>query len=105
VAVGYAGTILTSPQDPVSIFPRLRNQSIPLLRLTSSHLFITPSFSSNPQNIRAAIYTIAGGKIAETKAETGREMKIPIEHLAHGRYVFELIGNGINIAGPFEIAR
>lgn len=94
VAVGDSGALLTSPEDPASISPRMRIRSGLSLRLTASDLFITPPSSLHGQKTRAAIYTQAGGKSVDVWTGTDREFKIPLGGLAHGQYVFELRGLG-----------
>jgi hypothetical protein len=105
VALGEIGSILTSPENVTSTFPRLPTQKRLSLRVTSSHLSATRPYSLNGQKTRAAIYTLTGGKIVEIRAGADREINIPIDNLARGRYVFELKGPGLRFAESFELGR
>jgi hypothetical protein len=105
VAVGGGGTILTATENSSSIKIRPRSRGELSLRLTSSYLFCIPPSRLGNQKTRVSIYSIDGGKEMESWAWAGREIKVPIDRLARGRYVLGLTAAGMGIAEPFEIAR
>jgi hypothetical protein len=98
VAVGEGG----APKDPAAIASRMINRNGLSLRLTESDLFVTPPYFLMGRKARAAIYTLAGDKRVEVWDGADREIRIPIDNLAHGRYVFELRGAGVRMARMFE---
>jgi hypothetical protein len=100
---------LTSPDDPTPISaPMARGGGGLSLRVAASRLFVTLPIQRD-RTARAAIYGIAGGKVADVPLrEQGnggsRETEVPIDGWARGLYLFRLEGPEAVLARPFVIA-
>jgi hypothetical protein len=76
------------------------------LRVTPSHVFATSSPGLPDPDTHAAIYTAAGGKVAEQDAGVaGERISMPIGQLGSGGYLFEMKRDGRRFTVPFRISR